>query len=99
MISETGKLLPYQLPYRWAVQGERSPSVIPGPLPRRKVPAEGRTPLGEHMTENHGVGGSIPPLGTKYFNHLATQAQSQKMSCPRCVRDHNAGRRFSAFGP
>ena len=23
--------------------------------------------LVEHMTENHGVGGSIPPLGTIYF--------------------------------
>jgi hypothetical protein len=22
--------------------------------------------LVEHVTENHGVGGSIPPLGTKY---------------------------------
>ena len=26
--------------------------------------------LVEHVTENHGVGGSIPPLGTSYFNHL-----------------------------
>jgi hypothetical protein len=27
--------------------------------------------LVEHVTENHGVGGSIPPLGTILFNDLA----------------------------
>ena len=26
--------------------------------------------LVEHMTENHGVGGSIPPLGTTVFNQI-----------------------------
>jgi hypothetical protein len=26
--------------------------------------------LVEHVTENHGVGGSIPPLGTNDFNGL-----------------------------
>jgi hypothetical protein len=26
--------------------------------------------LVEHVTENHGVGGSIPPLGTTPFNYL-----------------------------
>jgi hypothetical protein len=26
--------------------------------------------LVEHVTENHGVGGSIPPLGTILFNGL-----------------------------
>jgi hypothetical protein len=25
--------------------------------------------LVEHMTENHGVGGSIPPLGTRNYNY------------------------------
>ena len=25
--------------------------------------------LVEHVTENHGVGGSIPPLGTKSYSH------------------------------
>ncbi len=26
--------------------------------------------LVEHVTENHGVGGSIPPLGTNYHRHI-----------------------------
>ncbi len=26
--------------------------------------------LVEHVTENHGVGGSIPPLGTNLFSQL-----------------------------
>ena len=30
--------------------------------------------LVEHVTENHGVGGSIPPLGTKIFNSLIALA-------------------------
>jgi len=27
--------------------------------------------LAKHMPENHGVGGSIPPLGTTHINNLA----------------------------
>jgi hypothetical protein len=29
--------------------------------------------LVEHVTENHGVGGSIPPLGTKPFSLRSTK--------------------------
>jgi Aspartyl protease len=32
--------------------------------------------LVEHVTENHGVGGSIPPLGTTKINNLATAAET-----------------------
>src|SRR5690606_9664731 len=28
--------------------------------------------LVEHVTENHGVGGSIPPLGTRLYSHSGT---------------------------
>lgn len=30
--------------------------------------------LVEHVTENHGVGGSIPPLGTTTANHIISMA-------------------------
>jgi hypothetical protein len=33
--------------------------------------------LVEHVTENHGVGGSIPPLGTKY---ISSAVQSHPIS-------------------
>jgi hypothetical protein len=32
--------------------------------------------LVEHVTENHGVGGSIPPLGTIHFNELVEFSSS-----------------------
>src|SRR5262249_10587152 len=32
--------------------------------------------LVEHVTENHGVGGSIPPLGTKILNKTWTELAS-----------------------
>jgi hypothetical protein len=33
--------------------------------------------LVEHVTENHGVGGSIPPLGTIDFSHLDEKPESE----------------------
>jgi hypothetical protein len=33
--------------------------------------------LVEHVTENHGVGGSIPPLGTIDFSHLHQKSESE----------------------
>ena len=42
-------------------------------------------------TENHGVGGSIPPLGTNKINTLATVSILPKAPCPHCVRPRNAG--------
>jgi hypothetical protein len=33
--------------------------------------------LVEHVTENHGVGGSIPPLGTNEIKRLAQSGRSQ----------------------
>jgi hypothetical protein len=34
--------------------------------------------LVEHVTENHGVGGSIPPLGTKEINDLEPVAEERR---------------------
>ena len=34
--------------------------------------------LVEHVTENHGVGGSIPPLGTRKINDLLSGLTAQK---------------------
>jgi hypothetical protein len=41
--------------------------------------------LVEHVTENHGVGGSIPPLGTKQINHLAKISGPDENGCVRTV--------------
>jgi hypothetical protein len=43
------------------------------------------------LTENHGVGGSIPPMGTRIFKGLATLSTIPKLACPHCVRDCDAG--------
>ena len=37
--------------------------------------------LVEHVTENHGVGGSIPPLGTRTFNRLRLTSISMTSGC------------------
>ena len=48
-----------------------------GPLYNGRASAQGEAEaiaqvaqLVEHVTENHGVGGSIPPLGTKAIDQL-----------------------------
>ena len=44
--------------------------------------------LVEHVTENHGVGGSIPPLGTKtylYFNDLTWLIRSPEIERPERI--------------
>jgi hypothetical protein len=63
--------------YREAHQGYRPRALdSPGPCPynpaasrlRRKArPGAQVAQLVEHVTENHGVGGSIPPLGTSNY--------------------------------
>jgi hypothetical protein len=49
----------------------------------------------KEQTENHGVGGSIPPLGTIDFNSLVTIANLGNLLCPRCVRTNAAGERLA----
>jgi hypothetical protein len=51
--------------------------------------------LVEHVTENHGVGGSIPPLGTIDFNDLVTITNFDNLPCPHCVRITAAGERLT----
>src|SRR5258707_15189558 len=48
-----------------------------GILYKRKPPGAQVAQLVEHVTENHGVGGSTPPLGTILFKHLSETAQGQ----------------------
>ena len=43
-------------------------------------PAAQVAQLVEHVTENHGVGGSIPPLGTKTPALTDLQSRSQKLT-------------------
>ena len=37
--------------------------------------------LVEHVTENHGVGGSIPPLGTNKIKTLAHYKRTRSRAC------------------
>ena len=57
----------------------RAPS-LDAPRPRRHNPASRHraqvAQLVEHVTENHGVGGSIPSLGTNHFNNLGRSGNS-----------------------
>ena len=55
--SEAREIIPRP---RWTSRGA---DAYKPPL-RREAPAAQVAQLVEHVTENHGVGGSIPPLGT-----------------------------------
>jgi hypothetical protein len=51
-----------------AGQSERRSSITPGTSPNSGGAQVAQ--LVEHVTENHGVGGSIPPLGTKHQSDI-----------------------------
>lgn len=64
---------------------------------RAPITARGREPVGsgnpdaqvaqlvEHVTENHGVGGSIPPLGTTLVSEASEIARAD-VAAPSCTR-------------